>query len=233
MNPFKPIVSFVIMLAAFAMPALAAGPAQDHAVLKRTVERFLIAQTAGLPGKASVTVGSIDPRLNLAACPVPEAFLPNGGKAWGRTTVGIRCSAPTAWKIFVTSHVRIEGEYLAAATPLSQGHVIQAADIGKVRGDLTAMPAGVMTDPAQAIGQTVFRALAMGAPLRQDVLRGQNAVQQGQSVKIVSSGPGFKVSTEGKVLNNATAGQTAQARTANGQVISGIARLGGIIEVVN
>jgi flagella basal body P-ring formation protein FlgA len=56
-------------------------------------------------------------------------------------------------------------------------------------------------------------------------------VQQGQSVRVVSSGPGFRVSTEARALNNASEGQIAQARTASGQVVSGIAKAGGVVEV--
>lgn len=233
MKSFKQIVLSMVLFAAVAMPALAAGAAQDHGALRQTVERFLTTQAAGLPGRVSISVGSIDPRLNLSECPAPEAFLPGGSKAWGKTTVGVRCTAPVQWKIFVSATVKVTGEYVVAAAPLSQGHVIQAADIGKTKGDLTALPAGVITNPEQAIGQTVLRSLSIGAPLRQDVLRGQKAVQQGQSVRVVSVGPGFRVSTEGKSLSNATAGQAAQARTANGQVVSGIAKVGGIIEVTN
>jgi flagella basal body P-ring formation protein FlgA len=232
MKPFNRIVS-ALTLAALAATA-AAGPAhQDHAALRQLAQRFLETQTTGLPGQASVTVGGIDARLNLPACPAPEAFLPSGGKAWGRTSVGLRCNAPTPWKIFVTAQVRVEGEYLATASPLVQGHILQAADFVLIKGDLTAMPAGIVTDPAQVIGLIVLRPLAASAPLRQDMLRGQQVVKQGQSVRVESAGKGFRVSTEGKALSNATAGQAAQARTANGQVVSGIARLGGVIEVVH
>lgn len=233
MNRFLRTLTALILLVAGIASAHAAISNQDQQALRETAEKFLSTQASGLPGQVIISVGTIDPRQNLASCSAPEAFFPNGSKAWGRTTVGIRCAAPTAWKIYVTATVRVQGEYLAAAVPLSQGHVIQSGDFAKIKGELTELPAGIMTDPAQALGQTVLRSLALGAPLRNDVLRGQKVVQQGQSVRVISYGPGFKVSTEGKSLSNATEGQAAQARTPNGQVISGIAKMGGIIEVVN
>jgi flagella basal body P-ring formation protein FlgA len=73
--------------------------------------------------------------------------------------------------------------------------------------------------------------LPSGVPLRQDVLRSQQAVQQGQMIKLISAGPGFRVSAEARALNNATEGQVAQARTASGQVVSGIAKAGGVVEI--
>jgi flagella basal body P-ring formation protein FlgA len=88
-----------------------------------------------------------------------------------------------------------------------------------------------VTDPAQAIGKTVRNGIAAGQPLRSDLLSAPWLVQQGQSVKLLSRGAGFTVSNEGKALNNATEGQIAQVRTASGQVVSGVARSPGVVEV--
>ena len=132
----------------------AAEPRQDLAQLKKTAEQFLLTQANGLPGEVRVTVGAIDPRLKLPACPVPEAFLPPSSKAWGKTTVGVRCNVPSTWTIYVSAQVRVHGEYIAAAAPLAQGQNIGPGDIAKVKGDLTNLPSGVITDASQAIGRT-------------------------------------------------------------------------------
>jgi flagella basal body P-ring formation protein FlgA len=225
-------------LAALALSAMAAAsfaqsaPArQDHGVLRQAVTQFLTVQAGGLPGQISVSVGAIDPRLNLPACAAPEAFLPNGARAWGKTSVGVRCTAPSPWTVYIPAMVQVQGEYLAATVPLAQGQTIGPNDIAKVRGDLTALPPGIITEPSQAVGYTVARTVAVGAPLRQDALRSQQAVAQGQTVRLVSSGPGFKVTTDGRALANGSDGQTIQVRAPNGQVVSGVARLGGLVEV--
>jgi flagellar basal body P-ring formation protein FlgA len=207
------------------------GQRQQHAVLRQTIEQFLHSQVSGLPGNASISVGTIDPRLNLPACATPEAFLPAGSRAWGKTTVGVRCAAPTPWTIYVSATLRVFGEYIAAAVPLTQGQSIGQNDIAKMKGDLTILPAGVITDASQAVGRTLSISLPAGVPLRQDTLRAQQVIQQGQTVRVTSSGPGFQASAEARAINNANEGQVAQARTASGQVINGVARAGGIIEV--
>jgi flagella basal body P-ring formation protein FlgA len=56
-------------------------------------------------------------------------------------------------------------------------------------------------------------------------------VQMGQTIRLVSTGAGFQISTEGRAMNNAVVGQTVQARTLNGQLVSGIARAGGVLDV--
>jgi flagella basal body P-ring formation protein FlgA len=207
------------------------APRQDPATIRTTVERFLRAQSAGSPGDVTITVGQLDARMNLPACPVPEAFLPAGSRVWGKTSVGVRCLAPSTWTVYVTAQVKVIAEYVASAAPLAQGQLVGPNDVIRMRGDLTVLPAGILTDPAQAIGRTMAMSLGMGSPLRTDALRIQQVVQQGQAVRLVSSGPGFSVATEGRALNNAAEGQIAQARTAAGQVVSGVARAGGYVDV--
>lgn len=208
-----------------------AGPRQDPSAIRHTVEQFLRLQSAGLPGQVNITVGNIDSRINLAACAAPEAFTPKGSRLWGKTTVGIRCTTPSPWTIYVAATVQVIGEYIMTAAPLAQGQTVGPSDITKIKGDLSALPNGIITDENQAIGRIAAVSLPSGAPLRTDSLRAQPAVQQGQSVRVTSSGPGFSVSTEARALNNATEGQIAQARTASGQVVSGVAKAGGVIEV--
>lgn len=204
---------------------------QELAPIRDTIEQFLQTQGAGLPGRVEIKVGAIDSRLNMPACAALEAFLPGGSKVWGKTTVGVRCNAPSPWTIYVASQVSVWSDYLAAAAPLAQNQQVGKADVVKLSGDLTTLPAGILTDPNQAIGRSVAMSIPLGTPLRRDSLRQQAAVQQGQLVRLVTSGPGFKVSTDGRAMNNASEGQIAQARTQNGQLISGVARLGGVVEV--
>lgn len=204
---------------------------QDLGALKQAAEQFLRTQASGLPGEVRVTVGSIDPRMKLPACATQEAFFPPSSKAWGKTSVGIRCTAPSPWTIYVSAKVQVNGDYVVAAVPLAQGQTITQADIAKVKGDLTAMPAGIITDASQAIGRMVANSIRLGSPLRQDALRNQQAIQQGQAVRVIVNGAGFSVSSEARALNNANEGQLTQVRTSSGQVISGIAKLGGIVEL--
>jgi flagella basal body P-ring formation protein FlgA len=225
------------LLLAFAtlltLPAFAqiSAPRQDPAAIRSSVEQFLRTQSVGLPGEVQITVGQLDAHLNLPSCPTPEAFLPIGSRVWGKTTVGVRCTVPSPWTVYVTAQVKVITEYVASAAPLAQGQLVGPNDVVKIKGDLSALPAGILTDPAQAIGRTVAMSVGLGSPMRQDSLKLQQAIQQGQAVRLVSSGAGFSVTTEGRALNNAAAGQVAQARTSGGQVVSGVARTGGIVEV--
>jgi flagella basal body P-ring formation protein FlgA len=204
---------------------------QDLATIERTVLKFLQVETAGLPGQTSFRASPVDARLALSACPAPEAFLPAGARLWGNSTVGVRCGGEKPWTIFVPVQVHVVAEYLVAARPLSAGQAVAASDIVPRTADLTLLPAGVLTDPAQAIGKTPVAGLGAGQALRSDLLRAPVVVQAGQSVILQTTGTGFTVRAEGKALAQAAAGQVIQVRTASGATISGIARNDGVVEV--
>ncbi len=204
---------------------------QDPAAIRHAVEDFMRVQTAGLPGTVTYTLGAIDPRLALPACPALEVAMPAGARLWGASSVAVRCSGAAPWSLYVTVQVKVTGEYLVAARPLSQGQTLSAGDYAIQSGDLTALPSATVTSQQQAQGRTLASGVPAGQPLRLDMLRLPMVVLQGQSVQLRSAGSGFRVSAEGKALNNAGEGQVAQVRTASGQTVSGIARAGGVIEV--
>ncbi len=204
---------------------------QNLPALRAVVEQYLQTQTAGLPGQVTVKVGNVDPRTSLAACPAPEAFQQPGARAWGKTTVGVRCTAPSPWTVYIQATVNVVADYVAAAVPLAQGQAVEASQLVMMKGDIAAMPNGIITDMAQAIGRTPTASLQAGTPLRLDTLKSKPVVQQGQAVRVVSKGSNFSVSTEARAINNAGEGQVAQARTQSGIVVSGTARSGGLIEI--
>jgi flagella basal body P-ring formation protein FlgA len=229
----KRLKLLAVLLLAAQLPAQAAPAAsgrQDGAALRKVAEQFLQTQSAGLPGKVTVKVGAVDPRLSLASCPAPEAFQQPGARPWGKTTVGLRCTAPS-WTMFLQAQVSVVADYVTAAVPLAQGQPIEAVQLATVQGDIAAMPNGIITDMAQAVGRTPTVSLPAGTPLRLDALKSKPVVQQNQAVRIVSRGENFSVSGEGKAIGNAGEGQVVQVRTPRGAIISGTARTGGIVEV--
>ena len=205
---------------------------QDRAVISKAAESFLQRETKGLPGQVSIEVGKIDTRVSLAACTQLQTFFPTGSRAWGQTTVGVRCAAPAAWTIYVPASVKVSAAYLIAARPLALGQEIGAGDFSVQQGELTQLPAGILTDASQAVGRRLANGIQAGQPLRRDAIREPLAVVQGQLVALVVSGPGFRISSAGHSLGRAPQGERIQVRTISGAVVSGIVRPGPVVEVV-
>lgn len=220
-----PLLLFLLTVAA---PAAAR---QDAAPVRAEVGRFLAAQTRSLSGQVTIQVGEFAVDNALAPCLQLEAFLPPNGRAWGRITVGVRCVAPVSWSAWVPAEVRVKGPYVATNGPLTAGQIVSPGDLRVETGELTSMAADLVTDPSQAIGQAARISLGAGRPLAASHLRQQPAVVQGQPVKVVSGGPGFQVANDGVALSSAANGQAAQVRLSSGQVVRGIARSGGFVEI--
>ncbi|BCM25454.1 flagellar basal body P-ring formation chaperone FlgA [Methyloradius palustris] len=203
---------------------------QDLNAVKVKVEEFLTMQTIGYPGKVTVSATPVDRNLKLPACPQMQVFLPPGSRVWGRTNIGVSCDMPV-WKIYLQANISVMSQYLTAAAPLTQGRVVTSQDLMYQSGDLAQLPSGIFTDPEQVIGRTVSVSLQAGTVLRQEMLKMSPVVLQGQKVVLNSIGDGFQVSAEGQALTTAGEGQVVQVKVASGQVISGIARNGGQIDV--
>lgn len=213
----------------FLLLALPLRAAEFDPVLD-TAERYARQQTRGLPGKVTIAVGKLD-TSRLPPCTAHEAYAPPGTRMSGRTHVGVRCLGPGIWSVLVPVQISVTGEYVTTARPLMAGQLVQPADLLTSSGDLSALPTGVVTNPANAIGKTLRNSLGAGQPLRSDQLLAPLVIHQGQSVRVISQGAGFAVSGEGKAINNAAEGQIAQVRLSSGQTVSGIAKPDGSIEI--
>jgi flagella basal body P-ring formation protein FlgA len=204
---------------------------QDPAPLKKAIDDWLKVQTSGLPGEVSWDIGGLDPANQLAPCRSFDIGRPAGGRPWGRTNLVVRCLGEAGWRVFIPVHIRVKAPFLISSRPVTQGQTISAEDLATEIGDLSELPANTVTDPAFAIGKTTSTALPAGRPIRADQLKAPIVVRQGQSVKVVSRGPGFAVGNDGRALNNASPGQVVQVRLATGQVLSGVADIHGVIQV--
>ena len=203
---------------------------QDLRILNQKAKEFLTTQSVGSPGKVEISLVPLEPNLKLAYCPAPEAFFPPGTRAWGKTTVGMRCSNPN-WTIYIQGNVSIFSEYVVSVAPLSQGQNITQNDLALQKGDVTTLPNGIYTETSQILGRTPKMSLPAGSILRQDMLKLATVIQQNQVVRVVSNGNGFSITTEGNALTSATEGQVVQVRMASGQVINGVANSSGQVVV--
>jgi len=215
------------------LPAIAHGSAdwETTAALALAVESYASSQTADLPGRVLIKVGAIDPRLRLPRCKQTMPFMPPGSKLWGNSTVGLRCDEPSPWTIYVPITVNVMASVVTTSRPLPQGHLLTTSDLVTRDGDLTQLPAGTLTDIAPALGKLLAVGVPSSTALRVDMLRSPLAVVQGQKVRLLVQGRGFKVNSEGTALTNASIGQPVSVRTASGRAVSGIARGPGLVEL--
>lgn len=236
-STLKAVASAAPASPAPAATAAAAAPAsnapagqEDGETIRRAALAFLQQQTVGLPGKIEITVAPTFPR-GLAACATLEPFMPTGARLWGTTSVGVRCAGAKPWTLYLRARIAIESTYYLAARQIEPGAMVTAEDLLARQGDLSNLPRAIITDPSQAVGASAMVRISAGMPLRQDLLKSASAVIIGQTVRVVAQGQGFTISSEGSVMNNASPGQQVRVKMAGGQIISGIVKDGGTVQV--
>lgn len=178
------------------LPTPAANAQQGEGAIELRVREFLQREVAGLPGEVSIELSPLDPNSQLPALRGARALPCPRARAWGRFSVGVRCDSPVTWTAYLQARVAVVADYLVAARPLRAGQVLGPADLGQRRGDITALSDNLLTDPTQATGHRTRIAVAAGSPARRHAARCP-AVRQGQSVRVLGVGAGFRVASRG------------------------------------
>jgi flagella basal body P-ring formation protein FlgA len=210
------------------LPALAMN-SQDVAA---TVTNFLQERTHDLPGAVSISVTPPSEKQQLLqSCMQAQTFLPQGQKAWGRVTVGVRCTDGSNASLYISARVKVDGSYVKLARAISGGQTLGDGDVQIEQGELTAHPDDLVLTLRDAVGKTTKQALSPGQALRGAFLQYDIGIQAGQSVQVIANGGGFSVANRGRALNNAARGALTRVKLDNGQIVSGIAIDAATVEV--
>lgn len=213
-----------------------AGPARADAVqdldaMRALAQSWLEEQVAQTHPDAEVDVRGADPRLRLAPCDELEPFLPPGGRLLGRTSVGVRCRAPSRWTLYLVAEVLVREQVLVAARAMARGTLLTPADVELRDEDVSRLTGGVLDDPEQASGRQLLRAVRAGQPLEAGMLRLPDVVHRGRAVQLIARGAGFTVRSEGRALNDAAVGEAVSVRVRSGETVRGRALADGNVEV--
>ncbi|MNS74872.1 flagellar basal body P-ring formation chaperone FlgA [Achromobacter spanius] len=220
----------VLALAGSGAALAQAAASQPPGAIASVAQDYLLDQLAGLPGQPAVTVDA--PRVeHLTPCDAMAPFMPSGMRLRSRMTVGVRCNAPKPWTTYVQATVSVPGYYYVASRLIAAGQALTPDDLSPRDGDLVSLPPGAITDPQMVEGMTAAYRINAGQPVRSSSLRNAQTVLRGSNVRINARGKGFVVSSEGEALDNAAPGARVQVRTANGQVVSGVVRNAGLVEI--
>jgi flagella basal body P-ring formation protein FlgA len=205
-----------------ATAAAAAQPTSVDAV-QAQIQQLAQQASAGMPAgtRVEVEVGTLDPRLKLAACARITPYLPSGTRLWGRAQVGLRCAEGARWSVYLPVTVRVFAKAWTVNQPLALGTVLSAAHLQLDEVDIAAEPSPVILQAQAAIGRPLARALRPGQVLRDADLKPRQWFAAGDPVRIVGTGAGFAISADGHALSNGIEGQPIKVRTEGGRVVIG------------
>lgn len=204
-----------------------------HSRLYQTAMQYVQTQTQGYPGQVKIEIQPLDTRIRIAECGLMEGFTVQGARLWGKTHIGIRClqSETKPWTLYVQADVQVWGEYAVTALPVGQGAPVQSSDVVMQSGDLTKLPAGIITDVSMLSGKQAALNLPLGTVLRPELLKSIPVIKQGQTVQLNSRGDGFVITADGTALQTANVGQVVDVKVSSGQIVKGVAQASGKVNV--
>jgi len=200
-------------------------PAQMVATSQRWLESAVV-QDPPVQGRSlrmEVSVGALDPRLQLAPCAKVEPYMPPGARLWGKSRLGLRCLAGTTrWNVFIPVTVKALGRAWVAKTNVLAGSVLKADDAMEAEVDWADDASPVVANAEQWIGQVAARAWLAGQTVRQTMVKPAQVFQAGSQIRVLARGVGFQVLSDGQAVTSGVVGQPAKVRLDSGRVVSGV-----------
>ncbi|MBU0784140.1 MAG: flagellar basal body P-ring formation chaperone FlgA [Gammaproteobacteria bacterium] len=216
--------------------ALGIAAASVHADGSRWVnEKQLheLVDPALLPVGASVQVNFVkaDERIGTAQCPAALFANSANNKMWGRTFVQVQCVGSDTPPFFLGVDIKVWAPVLVVKGTVQSGQAVGVNDVEFRTMNLTELKHGWVTDLAHLGNKTAARQLWPGMLLKQDYLRGQAMVKNGDTVKVMMKGPGFAIGGTAIAMGEAELGEVVKIKTAQGKILHGIARDALLVEV--
>ena len=234
LRPVLPVIGAWVVGIAQAQGQVQTSAAVPPAAMERGLAMVREAATAIAPPGARVLAepGVLNPRMILAPCAQVEPYLPAGVPAWGRTRVGLRCqSGPVRWNVFMPVTVQVLAPALALTAALPAGARISESQLERVQADWAAAPQPLFSSAETLAGRTLVRAVGAGQALHSGDLQARQWFAAGEPVRVLASGTGFAVASEGVALTPGVEGQPARVRVAGDRIVVGRATAERLLEV--
>jgi flagella basal body P-ring formation protein FlgA len=199
--------------------------------IQATAEAFV---RNGLPpGKHHVTAARLDERLRLNECDAPlEAFSQNPGASGARITVGVRCSSPQMWTLYVPVSVEVEVAVLVLRRPLARRARVMMADVEPQTRLLPGSGTQFISDFANLQGHRLKRSLPVGTALTVDMLTPDLLVRRGQQVTVLAASGPVEIRAQGLALNDAAAAERVRVQNVTSlKIVEGVVESDSVVRV--
>lgn len=227
-----------LMVSAMLLPAAARseGLAEVQDVARtwaaEAVKGVRVNQETATGLRVEVAVGTLDPRLKLAACGNMEPYLAPGARLWGKSRVSVRCvDGITRWNVSVPVTVAAWGKAWVVRGQIPAGAILGAQDFVEAEVNWAEESSAVLRDRSLWVGFSATRPLTTGQTLRADMVRPAQVFQAGSQVKVVAMGAGFQIASDGQALTAGVVGQAVRVRMDSGKVALGTVLDGKTVKI--
>ena len=200
-----------------------------------TARSFLEARITDQTGneKHEISVQSPDSHLRLPACQQSlAAFIPDGYKLSGNTTIGVRCRSSKPWTLYLSAKISRYTRILVARDYIPKGSVITASQLIPSTRDINEYRRGYYTDSSQLIGKVARHAIARNSAVTPAAITQAVIIKRGQPVNILVKSDGIQISVKGKALMDGSVNDLIKAQnTSSNKIVFGTVIAPGTIAV--
>ena len=182
-------------------------------------------------GSVEAVLTKADPRIEGTQCPAVLFANTKGNKMWGRTFVEVQCVGGDLAPFFVNVDIKVWAPVMVVKQTVQANQAITKDDVEMRSMDLTQLQHGWMTEYEHLANKTAVRQLWPGTLLRQDYLKGQSLVRNGDLVKVILKGAGFQIAATATAMEAAELGEVLKIKTSEGKILHGIAVESLLVEV--
>ena len=188
-----------------------------------------------LPAAADSTVspGALDQRLRLARCATAlQASLPAGMSVQARMTVGVSCTGPVRWTVYVPVVVETRVAVLVLRHAVARDARLTAEDVSVETRKVSGPGAAYLSAVNELQDRSARRPLAVGTELTVDMFAADMIVHRGQEVTLLASAGAIEVRAAGRALADAAAGARVAVQNLNSlQVVEGVVESADVVRV--
>jgi len=180
-----------------------------------------------------IVMDDLDSRLRLQACDKSLYVFSNiVNTGLGNQTIGVKCSSPVAWTVYVPVKVKVLQAVVVAVKPLSANQIIASSDVKLQQVDIGALRQGYINSIRQIVGQELKYPIAMGTVIKPKSVRAQKLVHRGEHIMLVALAGKMEVRMNGIALSDASLGQRVRVKNSSSKrVVEGVVDAPGIVKV--
>lgn len=223
-------------MAIFASSVFARGisDAQDHEQIRAAALNYVEARLQEQQHEdVKIEIGNLDSRLQLTLCDTElEPFMSTHSRLIGNAQIGIRCSSPKPWTLYITARISIYKQVVSAKRPLMRGATLGPKDVELAQQEISRLHRGYLSQTAQAVGKVLRQNLSQGSVITLSQLKTPLVIRRGQKVTMLAESGGVQVRMSGTAMQDASSGDLIRVKnTTSKRIIEGTVLKNGTIKV--
>jgi flagellar basal body P-ring formation protein FlgA len=201
--------------------------------IRAAAESFVKSQLPPDASVASITAGTLDPRLRLVRCAGGmHGQMPAGAQLLARTMVGVACGGPVHWTVYVPVTVESRISVLVLKHPVSRDARLTSEDVTVESRKVTGLATAFLNDVSDLQARTTGRPLPMGTTLTMDMFKADMVIKHGQDVTLIASAGGIEVRAAGRALADAAGGTRVKVQNLSSlKVVEGVVEGPDVVRV--